>query len=110
MNQPNATVNFLLTFPKDQEGQEIKWRFMLTLSKPLGYSFGPTPGADTVQGRLIKSLGTLNGIDYINPNVGKYTVEVAIARTFNVDEVLEELKRRVEFEVLTEIVSQKLII
>ncbi len=108
MNQPAPREPFVFIFPKDQDGQEVKWRFMLTLSKTMGTSFGTKE--DTVERRLIKAVGTLDGIDYINPGVGRYTVEIAIARTFNADEVIAELKRRIEDDVLTDLIKPKLIV
>ena len=110
MNQPAPREDFVLTFPKDQDGQEVKWRFMLTLSKAMGFNFGSKEKPDTVEQRLVKAVGTLDGIDYVNPGVGRYTVEIAIARTFDVDEVIAELKRRIQFEVLTEIKTPKLVV
>lgn len=108
MNQPAPREPFVLTFPKDESGKEVPWRFMLTLSKTMGSNFGNKE--DTVERRLIKAVGTLDGIDYINPGVGRYTVEIAIARTFDATEVIEELKRRIQFEVLTEIKTPKLVV
>jgi hypothetical protein len=110
MNQPAPREPFVLTFPKDQDGQDIKWRFILTISKTKGFNFGTKEKPDTVEQRLIKAVGTIDGVDYVNPDVGRYSIEVAIARTFNPDEVIEELKRRVCFEVLTEIKTPKFIV
>jgi len=109
MNQPAPRESFVLTFPKDQDGQEVKWRFMLTLSKTMGFNFGSKEKPDTIEQRLIKAIGTLDGIDYVNPGVGRYTVEIAIARTFDADEVIAELKSRIQNEVLTELVRPKFI-
>lgn len=110
MNQPAPREPFVLTFPKDENGHEVKWRFMLTLSKKTTFNFGTKDSPDTVGDRLVKALSTLDGIDALTPNIGRYTVEVVIARTFDVDEVLAELKRRVEFEVLSEIKVPKLVL
>jgi len=109
MNQPAPRETFVLTFPKDEAGHEVKWRFMLTLSKTMGFNFGNQEKPDTVEQRLIKAVGTLDGIDYVNPGVGRYTVEIAIARTFDADEVIAELKDRIQNEVLSSIVRPKFI-
>lgn len=110
MNQPAPREDFVLTFPKDQDGQEVKWRFMLTLSKPMGFNFGSKEKPDTVEQRLVKAVGTLDGIDYVNPGVGRYTVEIAIARSFDVDEVIEELRNRIKHEVLSDLVRPRLVV
>lgn len=109
MNQPAPREPFVLTFPKDENGQEVKWRFMLTLSKTMGFNFGNKEKPDTIEHRLIKAVGTLDGIDYVNPGVGRYTVEIAIARTFDADEVIAELKNRIQNEVLIEIIRPRFV-
>lgn len=108
MTQPIPREDFVFTFPnKDEHGQDFKWRFMLTLSKSMGHDFGSKE--DTVERRLIRAVGTLDGIDRVVPGVGRYTIEVCIARTFNPDEVIEELRRRLMEDVLSEIIKPKLI-
>lgn len=110
MKQPTPREDFILTFPTDKDGKDVKWRFMLTVAKPLGHNFGSPEKPDMLERRLIKAIGTLDGIDYVNPGVGRYTVEIAIARTFDPDEVIQELERRIKFEVLTDIITPKLLI
>lgn len=109
MNQPAPREPFVLTFAKDKDGHDVKWRFMLTLSKTKGFNFGTKEKPDTVEYRLIKAVGTIDGVEYVNPDCGRYTVEIAIAPTFDPDEVIEEVKRRIQFEVLTEIQTPKFI-
>jgi hypothetical protein len=97
---------FLLTFPHDNDGKEIKYRFMLTLSKPLSQKTGDV----TIQDKLIKALGTLDGIDGIAVGIGRYTIEVTIARTFVAEHVIDELQRRITEDVLSEIIKPSLIV
>ena len=104
--QPKPLEPFVLTFPKDENGNDVKYRFMLTLSKHLKQKIGN----ETIESRLIQALGTLDGIDGIGIGGGRYTLEVTIARTFNPDEVIEELKRRVTNDVLSEIVRPPLVV
>lgn len=104
MTQPKATCDYLLTFPKDDEGEEVKYRFMLTLGKR---------GTEKINGeeikvRLQKALGSLDGIDGIGQG-GLYTVEVVIARTFDADEVIAELEKRLKADVFGTIMVPKLV-
>jgi len=100
MSQPTPREKFVLTFPHDEKGQEIQFRFMLTLSKKLSVKIGE----ETIQERLVRALGTLDGIDGMAFGAGRYTVEVTVARTFDAQEVLTELKARLENDVLSEII------
>lgn len=97
MSQPVATSKYIFTFLKEGEG-ENKYRFMLTLGRFIDKTVGQ---------KLMDVMGTLDGIDGFQP-VGRYTVEVVIARTFNADEVIAELTRRLDEEVLSDIIRPKL--
>jgi hypothetical protein len=100
--------SFVLTFPKDEAGKDVKYRFMLTLSKKLKQKVGG--GDETIESRLIEQLGTLDGVDGIGIGGGRYTIEVTIARTFDPDAVIEELKRRLTEVVLSEIIRPPLVV
>lgn len=106
MTQPKALQSFVLTFPRDETGKDIKYRFMLTLSKQLKYKIGN----ETIESRLMQALGTLDGIDGLGVGIGRYTIEVTIARTFDPDVVIEELKTRLEQDVLSEIIRPPLVV
>lgn len=93
------TTNFVIIFPKDDEGNDIKYRFILSIGKKI----------QSVEQSLIQALGTLDGIDGFNM-IGRYTMELTIARTFNPDEVIEELKRRLEEQVLSDIIRPKIVV
>lgn len=101
MIQP--TEKYVFTHPKDENGQIIPYRFMLTLSKPLGYVFNGNK-EDTVGARLGKAIPPLDGVDAIDPRIGRYTVEIAIARTFDANQVIEAIKDLLDNVVLSEIV------
>lgn len=115
MNNIEPKEKFVITHPREEDGTENKFAFMLTLGKKISHRFNPVSDApsggdpDTVETRLIRALGTLDGIDSINPGVGRYTITASIARTFDPDEVLNELKRRLEEEVLSEVVRPQLV-
>jgi hypothetical protein len=88
------TEDLVITYPEDSEGNPVvKSRFMVTLSKRL----------HKVEKELQKALA-LDGIDHYQ-TVGFYTFEVVIARTFDVDEVTDELKRRLKDDVLSDIIT-----
>ena len=110
MTQPIAKEKYVLTFPKDDEGNEIKFRFMLTLSRKLNERMGGLPNGneETIESRLGKALSTLDGIDGITGG-GRYTIEIVIARSFDPDDVITELKRRLEEDVLTDIIKPSLV-
>lgn len=76
---------YIFTFPKDEQGNDIKFRFMLTLSKTI----------KSVEKDLFEAIGTLSGIDGIAQG-GKYTMEIVIARTFDPDEIIDILKKRLD--------------
>lgn len=94
MTSPKPHSKYVLTFPKDEKGDDIKFRFMLSLNKQISQ----------VEKALIKAVGTLDGIDGIATGMGRYTIEITIARTFDPDEVIAELKHRLESEVLSDII------
>lgn len=98
MTQINPTNKYVFTFMKDENGQDVQYRFMLTLSKRI----------KDVQAQLMQALGTLDGIDGINPGVGAYTIELVIARSFDAGEIIAELKKRLEQDVLSEIARPSL--
>mgnify|MGYP003977342683 CR=1 FL=1 len=93
MTQPKPKEKFVFTHPKDEDGNDILFRFMLTLDRKIS-SLGKT---------LPDSIGTIDGIDAVVPQVGMYTMEIAIARTFDPAEVIEEIKRRLK-DVLSDII------
>ena len=110
MNQPKPIEKYVMTFPKDEDGTDIKYRFMLTLGRKLTEKVGAPSGDETIESRLMKAIGTLDGVDGAGAGAGRYTVEVMIARSFNPEEVIEELKRRLDTEVLSEIIKPTLVV
>lgn len=105
MTKISPVAPYVLTFPYSQEGKDIKYRFMLTLSKPLGQAIG----TERVGERLINTLGQLDGVDNISAPVGRYTIEVALARTFDPEVLIVEIERLLKEEVLSEIIRPPLI-
>ena len=107
MTQLKPIEKYVFTHPKDENGKDILYRFMLTLSKRLAEKIG----TESIEARLLRAIGTLNGVDGMQ-QAGMYTTEVVIARTFNAEEVIAELKRRLDEDVLSEIITpnKKLIV
>ena len=86
MVQP--TSKYHIEFAKGSDDEEIKYRFMLVTSKPVR--------SKEMLAQLQQLLAfDLDGIDKFEI-FGRYTMEIVIARTFDPDEVLEELKRRLD--------------
>jgi hypothetical protein len=92
------TQKYVLVFAKDEKGEEIRYRFMLCLSKSM------TENA----GGIAKAIAAFEGIDAIQP-VGRYTADVAISRAFDADEVIEGLKKLLD-GLVTDIITPKLIV
>ena len=86
-----------LEFAKDKEGEDIPFRFMLVTSKPVKDK--------AMAAQLVQLLQhTLQGIDNFEIH-GRYTIDIIIARTFDPDEVLEDLKRELDI-LLSEIIQR----
>lgn len=109
MTQPTAIHPYVLTHPKDDDGTDILFRFMLTLGKKLSEKVGDPSGEETIESRLGQAIGTLDGIDGLGVGGGRYTIEVTIARTFDPNEVITELKQRLDSDVLSEIITPRLV-
>ena len=73
-----VVADYLIEFGKDQEGKELKHLFSITLSV--------IPEKTDLQ-----KLITIDGINHLEQG-GKYVVVASVAKTFDVDEVLEEVK------------------
>lgn len=94
MVQPKSKYH--IEFATDNDGEEIKYRFMLVTSKPVR--------SKEMAARLVQLLQhDQDGVDKFEV-FGRYTMEVVIARTFDPDEVLEDLKRRLD-EILSDIIQ-----
>lgn len=88
MTQIQATDKYIITHPKDEKGVEIKRRFILTTSKPIKDK--------DMYGKVMNLLGdTVPGIDGFNI-MGRYTMEIVIAMTFDPDQVIAALKEELE--------------
>ena len=93
---------YVFIFPEDENGEPItKFRFLIAFGKQLR----------EIEEKLQKALGELNGIDQIAlAPQGRYTIEVVIARSFDPDEVIAELKHRLDTNVLSDIIRPKLVL
>lgn len=104
MAQPKE--KYVLTFSKDENGKDMLYRFMLTLSKKLN---SKADSESTIQSRLMTSFTTIQGIDGIGVGGSNYSIEIVIARTFDASEVIEEIKKALEENVLSEIARPRLV-
>lgn len=101
----NPIEKYVVIHPSDDNGEDVKFSLLLVLSRPLNDHVGDS----TIGARLMENLSKINGIDSLQPNVGRYTVGITIARTFDPDEVISAITKAVEDRVLTEIITPKLI-
>jgi len=108
MTQPTPREKYVFTFPQDENGKDVLYRFMLTLGRKVTEKVGDPSGGETIGSRLMEAIGTLDGVDNVIPG-NRYTLEVTIARTFDAQEVIDELKRRLDKDVLSEIIVPKLV-
>jgi len=86
------TQKYVMIFARDEQGNEIKYRFMLSISKSI----------KSVEEKLLKAVMGTDGVDRIEIH-GRYTAEVVIARAFDAEEVLKVLTPKLD-EVLSDII------
>jgi hypothetical protein len=81
-----------LTFAKDEQGNDIKFRFVLSMGKRIR----------EVEKELLPVLASIPGLDAFSP-MGFYTLDIAICRAFDPEEVLTTLTGHLD-KILSEIV------
>lgn len=91
------TQKYNFIFAKDEKGEDIKYRFMLSISKSLSDN----------QGAVIKAIQAFEGIDAVQP-IGRYTMDVVIGRAFDPDEVFSELRNLLD-SLLSDIIRPTLV-
>lgn len=96
---------YTIIHPKEDNGDQVKHSLILVLGRALGTRIGSD---ETVESRMMHAAASLDGIDTINL-LGRYSIGLTIARTFDADEVITELKRRLDEDVLSDIVRPKLV-
>jgi len=92
------TQKYVITHPKDETGTEIKFVFMISLSKPV----------KAIGEAKINALMGVDGIDTLAQR-GRYTLEITISRAFNADEVISVLKTKLD-DAMSDIIVPKLVI
>jgi len=93
----NTTKKYVMTFAQDGNGEETKYRFILSLSKRIEKLGQP----------ILDALMSTEGIDSVQP-IGRYTIDICIARSFNADEVIATLEPKLD-ALLSDIITAKLI-
>ena len=91
-----TTEKYIFTFAKDQNGEDIPHRFMLTLSKRI-------KEVDTG----IQKMLDMDGIDAFGM-AGQYTMEVTLARTFDAHEIIAEIKKQLDL-ILSDIIRPTIV-
>jgi hypothetical protein len=87
-----------IQFAQDQQGNQLRHRFILSLDRPI-----KTKAMLAKVSQLLDH--DLPGVDRGTP-LGRYSLEIVIAQTFDADEVLDELKARLD-ELLSDIILPK---
>lgn len=90
-------MKYVIIFAKDEQGQEIKYRFMISMKKKL---IGETAKD------IFQALSQVDGIDRAEP-VGFYTMDISIGRAFDPEEVLKNLCQKLDVILLDIIVPSK---
>lgn len=97
MNMKN-TQKYVLTFAQDDKGNDIKYRFMISLGKTI----------KSTEQRFLAAVMETDGVDHFEVR-GRYTAEVSISRAFDADEVLAELTPKIE-AAISDIIVSKLVV
>ena len=92
------TPKYVMIFAKDEKGEEIKYRFMISLTKSI----------KKVEEKFLAAVMGTDGVDRIEIH-GRYTAEIVIARAFNADEVLDALRPKLD-DVLSDIIVPKIVV
>lgn len=77
------TQKYAIIFAKDEKGTDVKYRFVLSMNKPV----------EKMMGIIMQQ----DGVDRMEA-IGRYTADIAIGRAFDADEVLTELKSKLDVE------------
>lgn len=85
MSEVQPTLDYHFEHPKTPDGEELQNRFILTFKRPV---------AD-VPKEGMQDLLVMPGIDQIQP-MGRYTVDMIVAKTFDVEEVKAAIVAKLE--------------
>jgi len=87
---------------KDDKGNEVPHRFIFTTKKPVApFKSELTQGVSKAQ-EMLDAITKVPGLDYFQP-VGRYSVEIIVAKTYDPKQVIEALAeaiRPVQSEIL----------
>lgn len=89
---------YVIIFARDEQGNEIKYRFMLSISKPFSEK----------EAVLAKTINALEGIDALQI-IGKYTADIMVGRAFDADKVVSTLTKILD-SFLSDIITPKLVV
>jgi hypothetical protein len=93
-----TSKKYVIIFARDDKGEEIKFRFVLSTCK----------GLTDDSARLLKAINALDGIDGLQA-MGRYSADIVIGRAFNPDEVIAELEKLLG-SMLSPIITPKLVV
>lgn len=104
MNKIQPKEKYVLTFGKNDDGEDIKNSFLISLSVPLGDKIREQPVGERL-GNFMVEIGGLDQFD----RVGIYTARVLVAASFDPEEFIAALEAGIESEVLSEIVRPQIV-
>jgi len=93
-----AKDKYIIVYPKDDDGHEIKRRFVLSIGKNIQRN-------KDVALKFVQGIYNIDGIDQVNV-MGIYTMEIFIGQCFDVDEVTTALKLHLD-DILSDIIKPK---
>ena len=85
MSELQPIIDYHFEHPTSPAGDVVEHRFILTLKRPAG----------EIDQKAMQDLLTLPGIDQVQP-MGRYTIDMIVARTFDVDAVKESIIKQLE--------------
>ena len=81
----NNTKKYVLTFAKNDKGEDIKYRFLLSLGQKI----------KDIEKEINAAVLATDGIDNFNI-LGRYTMEVSISLAFDAEEVLAIMTPKID--------------
>jgi len=93
----DSSKKYVIIFAKDETGADIKYRFMVSMTKTV----------KALEEKLPKAV-MVDGVDRLEFH-GRYTFEIVIARSFDAEAVLAEIEKNLA-GILSDIITPKLVV
>lgn len=83
-------MNYHIEYAKDDDGNEIKWRFILTTKKPIAPMKSEMTQDVSMAQKMLGAIMAVPGINLFEV-AGRYSVEIVVAKTYDPEKVLAEI-------------------